>query len=625
MILITFSVSAQNKIRVSKKLSSVNRNNYNPTAQKEYNNKLKLAIQYYRNKKYKKAASIYEELLKNKKHNNNFLYNYYLECLLQLRDFKKAEKIVKKQIKHNPGNLRYIIDLGYVYKREDKPYKEKKQFDITLKKIRPDKNQIKNLAYAFLSRRETEYAVKTYKKGRKILNNSQLFHSELADIYNMTGDYSGMINEYLELLNYNAGYLNAVQNKLQIILSKDPDNEKHEILRKVLLKSIQKYPDKNIYSEMLLWFSIQQKDFYLAFTEAKSLDRRYHENGNRMYNLAELCVSNKNYDIAINAYKYIIKKGRDNFFYIKSKVGLLNAKYLKIINSTNFTKKELYKLKDEYISTINELGKNSSTILLIRNLAHLQAFYLHKDKDAIHLLNEAIKIKNITDKMQAECKIELADILLFSGDVWEATLLYSQVEYDFQNEPIANLAKFKNAKLFYYIGEFKWAKAQLDVLKASTSKLIANDAMKLSLLISDNTDEDSSTKALRIYSRADLLSFQNKDSLALKTLDSIKMIAPGHPLSDEVIYKKAEIKIKEHLYIQADSLLQKLVNLYPYDILADDALIKRAELNEEQLHNKTKAMELYKDLLLNYQGSVFAVEARKHFRALRGDKINSLR
>ncbi|MBI9039042.1 MAG: tetratricopeptide repeat protein, partial [Bacteroidales bacterium] len=221
-----------------------------------------------------------------------------------------------------------------------------------------------------------------------------------------------------------------------------------------------------------------------------------------------------------------------------------------------------------------------------------------------------------------ECKIELADILLFQGEVWEATLLYSQVEKSYKNDPLGHLAKFRNAKLSYYIGEFGWAKVQLDVLKAATSKLIANDAMELSLLISDNLDADSSTFALELYSKADLYLFQNKNDLALITLDSIPKLSLWHPLFDEVLLKKAEIKIEMGAFEEADSLLVRLIDNYPDDILGDNALFLRAELYEKLFDDEEVAMELYRELLTKYPGSLFTVEARKKYRQLRGDNVD---
>ncbi len=578
-----------------------------------------LAAQYFQRKEYEKAVVLYEKLFK--KSNNNLNYTYYLYCLIELKDFRSAEKLVKIQIKEFPDNLKYSVDLGYVYAEEGEQGKANKQFDETIKQIKPDRLQVTEAANSFLIRGQLDYAVASYRRGSEIIRDYP-FYLELGDLYNQVGNYSMMIDEYLNYLDYNYQNASLIQAKLQTALSNDAENKISEMLRKTLLKRIQKYPEKIFYSEMLLWLSIQQKDFELAFIQAKSIDRRLGEEGDRIFELAGLSLSNQNYDVAIEAYNYILKKGKNNHLYIESKIGLLTARYLKITDSYNFTQTDLVDLENDYISTLLEYGENASTIGVMKYLAHLQAFYLDKTEDAILLLNKTIIIPNANPSAIAECKIELADIMLFTNEVWEAKLLYAQVEKAFKNDPVGHLAKFKNAKLSFYIGEFQWAKAQLDVLKAATSKLIANDALQLSVLISDNIDMDSSTLALALYSRADLLLYRNKDEQALLVLDSIFELADWHPIFDEVWYKKAEIKIKQKDFEKASEYLTKIIDDYPYDITADNALFLLADLNENQFYNKEKALQLYERLLEDYPASVFTVEARKRFRTLRGDFVN---
>jgi len=576
-----------------------------------------LALQYMMDKEYEKASEIFERLFD--KDPGQFVYYNYLNCLLEQNDFKKAEKIVKKLIRQNPDDLRYTVDLGFVYSRAGDASKAEDQYSEVIRKLKPDRQQVIDVSNAFLMKRETEYAIKTIEKGRQLMPGTYPFSLEMANLYEQLQQYPQMFGELLDLLAFDFNYLTSVENRLQSTLANDPNGSKNEAFRTMLLKRIQKFPDLSFYSEMMLWYSIQQKDFESAFAQAKSLDRRYNENGKRVYDVASLASANDDYDVALEALNYLIKKGKDNEYYASSRMYLPDVAFHKITDSYNYTDAQLLQLESGYRETLDELGKNLMTIPLFRGLAHLQAFYLHKTDDATALLNQAIQLSATNPDAQAECKLELADIYLFSGEQWEALLLYSQVDKAFKNQPIGDDARLRNAKLSFYIGEFGWAKAQLDVLKAATSKFIANDAMELSLLISDNTNADSTTTQLAMYSRADLLLFQNNDRLALQVLDSIRTLYPSHPINDEVLYKMAEIKIKEGAFTEADSLLRHIVDAYTQDILADDALFKLAELNEQQLKNTTKAMEYYQELMTKYPGSVFTVEARKRFRTLRGD------
>ena len=579
-----------------------------------------LAVQYFQNKEYEKAEVLFDQLFE--KNPSIFIYDYYYNCLLAQNNYKKAEKIVRKQIKRNPSILKYQVDLGMIFMRTGDEKKAEKQYESCIDAMQPDEKQILNLASAFLEKKLNEYAIKTYKKGNQILKNPFAFSLQLAEVYSNLGDYQQMIAVYLDLLDAGPAMVTEMQLRLQqLIVGESEKNQTGKLLKDGLLKRIQQKPGKTIYSEMLLWLYVQQKDFESAFLQAKSLDLRFKETGNRLFDLANICISNKNYDVAVKAYEYLISKGKDNFYYLNSRIGLLNVRFYKITNSFDYKKEELLELEKEYLSLLNDYGKNVETIFLIKDLAHLKAFYLNKSDEAINLLNECLQIPANATNL-AECKIELADINLMSGDVWEASLLYSQVEKDFKDDPIGHLAKFKNAKLSYYIGEFKWAKAQLDVLKAATSKLIANDAMELSLIIGDVFNKDSIADDLKIFARADLLIFQNHLDDAMKTLDSILKLFPDHALVDRVLFNQAEISIDQGKFFHADSLFQRIADNYPQSILADKALFRLAELNEQQFKNTEKAMKLFEKIITDYPGSLYVVEARKRFRKLRGDNIN---
>lgn len=578
-----------------------------------------LAAQYYRKKEFDKAVVLYAKLYEQK--NSNVYYTYYLYCLIELEDYKQAEKLVKTQLKKFPSRSKYQVDLGFVNTQKGDFSKAKKQYEDALKKLPPDRNRIIELANAFMIRSQLEYAAATYKKGNDILPDYP-FYLELGNLYNQIGNYSGMIEEYLNYVDFDYLNLAVIEHKLQNKLSDDPDNVVSELLRRSLLKRVQKNPDKLYYAEMLMWLSIQEKDFEMAFLQAKSIDRRQNEEGERIFKLAEICIANQQYEIAIEAFDYILKKGKSNYLYLDATIGRLNARYLKATESYDYVISDLIDVENDYQSMLETYGKSPSMIKVMQYLGHLQAFYLDKTDNAIDILYEAIAIPNAAPTAIAECKIELADILVFVGDIWEAKLLYGQVEKAYKHDPLGHYAKYKNAKLSFYIGEFDWAKAQLDVLKAATSKLIANDALRFSVLISDNIDMDSSTVALEMYGRADLLLYRNKEDLAIQTLDSIFELSSWHPIFDEVYLKKAEIKIKQRDFGSAAEYLTKIVDDYSYDITADNALFLLAELNEKQFNDEDKAMELYQKLMQEYPSSLYTAEARKRYRSLRGDFVN---
>jgi outer membrane protein assembly factor BamD (BamD/ComL family) len=216
--------------------------------------------------------------------------------------------------------------------------------------------------------------------------------------------------------------------------------------------------------------------------------------------------------------------------------------------------------------------------------------------------------------------MQLADINVLSGDIWEASILYMQVDNDFKFESIGQEAKFKNAKVFYYDGEFDYAQAQLNVLKESTSKLIANDAMQLSVMITDNYGLDSNFQVMSWFSNADLLIEQHKYDEAFKLYDSIQINFPYHSLADEILFKKGKAMEMRGEWQKALDYYEDLVKFHGQDILADDALFRSGDIQENNFSNKEKALEFYRRLAIDYKGSLYSAEARKRIRLLRGDK-----
>jgi tetratricopeptide (TPR) repeat protein len=578
-----------------------------------------LAVQFYQSGEFDKALVYYEKLYSKKQ--SELYYNYYVDCLIHTKDFKKAEKIIRRQIKNYPYDLIYRVDLGTMFRAAEHEEKAKKEYEQAIKDISPNQNQVFDLAKSFIALKEYDYAIETYKKGRKLIS-FYSFHFELADVYESKKDYAAVANEYLDAVSEDERSLQSVQNVMQDKFNRNSDPKKNEILKNELLRRIQHESDKSVFSELLLWMLIQQKEFDAAFVQAKALDKRKKEEGTRVMALASICQSNEEYDVAMKCYNYVIGLGADSYFFQNARIDLLSTMNKKVTSKGSWSQQELTDLEKLYKQTLKDLGKNSTTSKCMQDLAHLEAFYLYNTLEATTLLNEVVEMPQVSPISQAECKLELGDILLLKGDVWEASLLYSQVEKSYKHDPIGQEAKFRNAKVGYYTGDFKWAQAQLNVLKGATSKLIANDAMDLSLRISENMADDTNALPMMMFARAELLSFQNKDEQAITTLDSINKLFPGHALSDDILYKRAKIMIKKGRYEEAISFYQKIVDNYGTDILADDALFDMAVLYEEKLNNKVRAMQLYQDVLTKYPGSIFTTEARKRYRSIRGDAVN---
>ena len=550
------------------------------------------------------------------------VYQGFLTCLIKIKDYERAEKLIRKQQKRIPQDPSIRVDLGDVLTDQGQADKARKLYLDLIKDLKADINQVNLLANAFNKRQMFEYSIQAYLQGRNILNGTYTFSFELADAYGRVGNFTEMVNEYITLLETNPGYMANVQTILQNKIANDLTGGLNDLIRQALLRKIQKQPDVIHYSELLYWLFLQEKDFESAFLQAKGLDKRLGEEGERLLELGRTSLSNADFTTAENCFRYVIDLGKDAPNYLTGRMELINATNERITGSGNYSAADLLRLESDYEAALNELGRSSSTAPLLRSYAHLKAFFLFKSEEAIAILNETLELPNLRPPFKAECKLELADIYVFDGQVWDAALLYGQVDKDFKNDALGREAKYRNARLSYFMGEFDWAKDQLNVLKAATSQLISNDALSLALLITDNTNLDTTTEALLMYARADLLDFQNKDSLSLMALDTLLLQFPEHTLTDEVLFKKASIRRSQGRYEAAALLYQEVLEKFGQDILADDALFQLADLVQNRMQDKERAMKLYEELLTKYPGSLYTVDARKRFRQLRGDKLN---
>ena len=581
----------------------------------------KLAIQFYEQKQYDKAITYFDKLFDKLP---DVYFNYYYNALIEIKDYKTAEKITKKQIKRNASNSQLYVKLGRVYLLMENPEKGKEQYEKAIKSLIPEQNNVFTLAHAFEEMELYDYAIDVYKKGRKATFEIYPYYYEIADLYKKKGDLKAMVNEYLDAIEFRESEIYTAQTNLQQSLGYDDRNGgfNNPILKQELIKRIQQQPDKTIFSEFLIFLLNQQKDFEGSFIQSKALDKRQKLDGTRLMELAQLCIDNENYEVAEKCYQYILSKGKNNPYYDIAKIERLNAGYFQLTHLANPSLTNLLALETNLEMVIKEFGISNLTLPLIKKSALLKAYFLNKPQEAVQLL-EDITTQYAFDKNEiAEIKLDLADMYLLIGNIWDASLLYSQVEKDFKYEVVGQAAKFKNAKLSYYASDFKWAKSQCDVLKGATSKTIANDALDLSLVITDAIGVDTNIAPLSMFASAELLMMQHQNQQAIARLDSINTLFNEHTLGDDIYYKKAEIYKRMNLYAEAVKMYENIVEFYPNELYGDDALFKEAEVYERYLSDKEKAKQLYTDLMVKYPGSIYVVEARKRFRELRGDSVN---
>lgn len=578
---------------------------------------VQLGKEYLRNGEYEKARATLEKLVKDKSLLTE-VYEPYLESLVKLKEWNQAEKFLKKQIKEESENPFYSLDYARLLENQGKAKEADKWYNEALAKGLRNEEWTYRLGKNLADKDQLDWALKLFQEARKAQKDQSRYSLQIARLYRLLGQTEAMIEEYL-VFGTNENNTDLVQG----ILQDEMKDEKIVLaLEKTLYRKVQELPNEKYYGEMLVWYLLQQKEFGKAFIQARALDRRLKQEGQKVTEIGFLAMQNKDYEAAGKVFEYLVKEYPKSTNYPVFRRLLINAKE-EVVKTTYPVKQEdIRVLINEYGRLLTELGENPRTLEALRNSAHLYAFYLNEKDTAAAILQKAIQVGGMDQDFVNKCKLELGDVFLLKGEPWESTLLYSQVEKSAKDSPMGYDAKLKNAKLSYYKGDFELAKDVLDILKKATTREISNDAIELSLLIQDNTGMDTTETAMKAYAAVDLLLFQNRTDEALASLNDLYQKYKDHSLADEILWRRANTLIKENRPDEALEDLDKIVKTHPQDILGDDALFLMAKLQQEHKNDKETAMKLYQEILTKYPGSIYTAEARKRFRNLRGDAIN---
>lgn len=576
-----------------------------------FSQKDQLALSYYKKGQFEKALLAYQKLFEK----NPGSYKYVLQLVKinqQLGDFDQSEKLLKKRMTLSKSPV-LLVELGYNYQLKSEQDKANSFYNQAIEKIEERPNFTYSIGKAFEDHSLLPEAILAYNKGMS-LSSELNYHIQLARIYGEQGNISALYNSYLDYLTTKPEFLNNVKRIFSGFVSEDPSNENNVLLKKTLLKKIQSTPQLQ-WNELLSWLYVQEEDYKKSFTQEKAIYKRNPESLDRIFELGLTASGKKQYDIAITIFEYIIENS------LNIDAVLAANEYILDIQVAQAKPADYAGINKAYNTLIKTYGITPSTLLLQVAKSNFLAFYLNQPEDAIKELKACLQL-NLNKFQESRVKLKLGDILVFQEKFNEALIYYSQIQMNLKNSTISQEARFKVAKTSYYKGDFDWAESQLKILKSSTSQLIANDALDLKLLISDNKYEDSLQTSLKLYSKADLLAFQNNNSEAIKLLDKIRTEHKGESIEAQALFKQAQLFEEQENFDSAAENYNYIIANYREGILADDAYFALANLYVTVYNTPEKAKPLYETILFEHQDSIHFIEARKQFRKLRGDAIN---
>lgn len=572
-----------------------------------------LAQQYFNDGDYEKAAVFYEKLVaKNPRRTD------YAEGLIatyqQLERYTDAEKLLLEKIEESNAYPTLLIELGYNYTLQKMPKKADSYYEQAIAKIEENPNFGYGVGFRFQKYVLLDWALKAYNHAMEL--NPQLdYNYQMARIHGEQGDIEKMYVSYLKLVSEGKTSRSNVLRQIEDFVTADPENENNLLFKQVLLKNAQQSPDL-LWNELLSWLFVQQKQYDSAFRQEKALYKRMDAPSmQRLEGLGDLALQDRETETAKEIFEYISDNSGEEITKLNAQLQLIDIQLLDV------DEKDLDNIQKQFDELIAIHGYKNQTLQLQVAYANFLTFEKNTAEPAIEILKKSLDLP-LNDRADAFVTLALGDILVYDKKFNQALIYFSQVQKKLKNDILGQNARFKVAQTSFYKGDFDWALTQLKVLRSSTSQLIANDAMQLSLLISDNSLEDSTQTALKKYARADLLAYQNKKKEAIAELDVILKDHKGEKIEDEALLKQAELLESVKDYEAAEFNYRKITEFYTNGILADDAHFALGELYRNILDEPEKAKAEYEKIIYNYQDSYYFPQARKNFRVLRGDAVN---
>jgi len=572
-----------------------------------------LAKQYFEDGEFEKAVVFYEKLVKKSPRRTDYMQGL-VACYQQLERYGDAKRFLTEQLEGRRPHPTLLIELGYNYTLQDSTAQADLYYDQALNFITENPNYGYPLGSYFQKYSLLDRAVSAYQTAMEI--NPELdYNFQLARIYGEQGNVDKMYRSYLNLMSNGRTSKSNILRSIDAFISSDAESHNNIALKTILLENAQQNPDI-IWNELLSWLFVQQQQYSSAFRQEKAIFKRMEDgNTQRLESLGSLALEENETDVARDILEYIVKESNDVITALDAELNLID------IDLLDAKENQLDDIQKRYENLIETHGYKTQTLQLQVAYANFLTFRRDDPEPAIDILKNALELP-LNQRGTAYLKLALGDILVYNRQFNEALIYFSQIQQKLKNDILGQNARYKVAETSFYKGDFEWALTQLKVLRGSTSQLIANDAMQLSLLISDNSLEDSTQTALKKYARADFLAYQNKTQEAVDALEDILQNHKGEKIEDEALLKQAQLLESQEKYEAAEFNYLKITEFYGNGILADDAFFALGELYRKTLEQPEKAKANYEKIIYNYQDSYYFPQARKNFRMLRGDAVN---
>ncbi len=532
---------------------------------------------------------------------NLFAYSKYLKCLFATKDKKSTRRVIEDFASRSKFSMTKWDKLAYtiIFENNSESLNDRallrNHLNVSAATTRWNYLGLNELSKTLLE------------QSSQALGNTSIYKDKLLSVYEESDDVDKALPIYIKLLANPQTATPEVEEKMLALLSTEDNMQK---AKKYLLAESAKNPNNKYFSKLLLWIYEAKNDWNESLNIAMDLEKKYNAEGAYAYALMEDALAVDNYTIVESALD------RMDALYKNTPTGDVNflnrMNYYLNYKPEKLSQNYLIEIDDRYDEIILE-GEYANTPYIL-DYTDIHYNLLGEKDSMISLLEYYLDENTFDNHMKPQVELKLGDYFAQDGDRWDALLYYSKVEKAHKNESVGEEARYKNAKLSYYFGDFDWAKDQLAILKTATQEYIANDALELWLRIVDNTPSDSNFVPMQQLAKAEWFMWQKEYDSATFILNSIGMISnPDDPIMADVQLVSAHLAHKTGDAAAERKYLERIIEKYPDDILADDAYYELALLEIAEGKDEDAKL-LLEQFLIKFDNSPLLIEVKNLLR-----------
>jgi outer membrane protein assembly factor BamD (BamD/ComL family) len=472
-------------------------------------------------------------------------------------------------------------------------------------------------------------AAATLLLGRERLSDPTRFRAEMAHLHGLAGDAEKAGDEWFSLLEESPSAERLVRTRLTRLLAGEATGPLEGGSRLSLspahglaaaaARAVRRAPLNRAVREADAWLAMQRGDWAAALDATIAIDRLEMEEGQRLVTFGETAASAGAMSEAERAFALAAERHPGSAAAPLARLGMAEVEALRSTEERERPGAPAPRARaamDGLVAFAESQPGHPRGAGALRTAARLARDVLGDPVESERLLRAAAARPALTAGEAAAIRLDLARLALSAGSLAEARALFTAVEETERIGDAAEAARLELAYLDFYAGDTAGALARAEAMDANTGADVANDALLLRLLLTENVDADSSTVQLAAYARAALKLRQGRPADALIAVDSLLAAAARHPVADDADFLRALALRAAGRTAEALDALAEFPERHQESYLAERARFLAAEVHERDARDPAAARAAYEDFLTRHPRSLLAPEARTRLRRL---------